>query len=493
MGPDHEHVFVRGTDGNVYQQYWTATGGWKGWFDIGAPAGGFAGAPATVSRNTDVCNVYVRGNDDKLWQRAFFGGQWHPWARHADGVLASVPALGSMGPDHEHVFVRGTDGNVYQKYWQLTAQPVGEVSFAVSECVYGWTARYRQSGTQAVVRIQLNPAAGISVATMDALRATWRAGIIATWSDRFRCQAPNGSHETFTVDVQWVSSNAHHVVAVQPGPARSNMTQWDTSDTGDVAAHEFGHMVGHPDEYVDATCPARSPVGTGTVMDDNTETVARLYSRLAGFHGSGHAPVAVAPEPPVAAEPMEVGVVQSMESLTPEQRQESLSRLQAVAAGDTPEGAHDVEVAFEVSGGAPGERYLYRVAVSGDGTAERRYVDELRGSEGDVADGTVGRELAVRVFAAARDVGLLDDAVPRLPGESDNQIVPDSMVAVVTVRDGDTERRIAVRAADPADAAHVLPGESSELPLDMDIRLVAESASALQPLLDALRGVEAAL
>jgi hypothetical protein len=88
---------------------------WSGWFNLGAPAGGFAEGPATISRNKDVCNVYVRGNDNKLWQRAYYGGQWHAWGKHADGVLASVPALGSMGPDHEHVFVRGTDGNVYQK------------------------------------------------------------------------------------------------------------------------------------------------------------------------------------------------------------------------------------------------------------------------------------------------------------------------------------------------------------------------------------------
>ena len=60
-----------------------------------------------------MCNIYVRGADNALWQRAWFNNSWHAWARHNDGgVLASEPALGSMGPDHEHVFVRGTDANV---------------------------------------------------------------------------------------------------------------------------------------------------------------------------------------------------------------------------------------------------------------------------------------------------------------------------------------------------------------------------------------------
>jgi bacillopeptidase F (M6 metalloprotease family) len=63
------------------------------------------------------------------------------------------------------------------------------------------------------------------------------------------------------------------------------MTLWDTSDSGDVASHEFGHMLGHPDEYASAACPNRSPVNTGTVMDDNTEVVERLCRPFCDRHG----------------------------------------------------------------------------------------------------------------------------------------------------------------------------------------------------------------
>ena len=118
MGPDHEHVFVRGTDGNVWQKYWTGAAGWSGWFNIGAPAGGFTGGPVTISRNSQACNVYVRGNDNALWQRPYYNNQWHDWARHNDGgTLASEPALSHRGPDHEQVLVRGTDAQVWHKWW----------------------------------------------------------------------------------------------------------------------------------------------------------------------------------------------------------------------------------------------------------------------------------------------------------------------------------------------------------------------------------------
>ncbi len=92
--------------------------GWSGWVALGAPAGGFVGAPSVISRNSAVCNIYVRGADNALWQKAWFNNAWHGWTRHNDGgVLASEPALGSMGPNHEHVFVRGTDNQVWQKWW----------------------------------------------------------------------------------------------------------------------------------------------------------------------------------------------------------------------------------------------------------------------------------------------------------------------------------------------------------------------------------------
>jgi hypothetical protein len=123
MNPAHEHVFAQGTDGQLLQKWWAGDGGgWRGWFPLGAPAPGFSGRPATVSRNPQVCDVYVRGRDNALWQLTWSDGHWHGWVRHRDGaVLASPPAVGSMNANHEHVFIRGTDGQVWAKWWQQGA------------------------------------------------------------------------------------------------------------------------------------------------------------------------------------------------------------------------------------------------------------------------------------------------------------------------------------------------------------------------------------
>ena len=165
--------------------------------------------------------------------------------------------------------------------------PVQEISNNASECSFNWTSAYSQRGTHITVRIRLDFDSGISAATQTTLRDRWRTGIENKWSNRFGCCTSPGciGRCVLCFHVDWVTSNEHHRVRVRQGPAQSNMTLWDTSDSGDVASHEFGHMLGHPDEYASSACPNRSPVNTGTVMDDNTEVVERLCRPLCDRHG----------------------------------------------------------------------------------------------------------------------------------------------------------------------------------------------------------------
>ena len=181
---------------------------------------------------------------------------------------------------------------------RLTAP--NEVSRSVSECIYGWTSAYRiedigDCTLRVTVRIRLNPDADVTAAELAALRTTWESGIESTWSGKFAITKSGGrcnccQQYSLTFDVQFVDSGQHHTVRVRRGPARSNMTTWDTSDTGGAASHEFGHMLGFADEYADPACPSRTVTSDGSIMASNTgavksrhyEPFARWISRRTG-------------------------------------------------------------------------------------------------------------------------------------------------------------------------------------------------------------------
>ena len=371
---------------------------------------------------------------------------WSPPFRFGSGLYDEVTVVqGNFGtPGNLEVVARRSDGAL-DFYWRMDRSPwtwsgpflIGaERARNVNECVYGWRSAFFQSDTHIIARIQLNPDAGISAETMNSLRTTWRNGIINKWSNRFDCRAPNGERRRLTFDVHWVTGNAHHVVRVRPGPERSNMTNWDTLDSGDVASHEFGHMMGHPDEYSDSACPNRSPVNTGTVMDDNTEVVERLMETFANFH-CGHDAVPIgAPEPEA---PEEVSPVRPFEGLSFDERIRFAERLRAGAAPAATvagEAASERRVVLFVSGGAPGERYEYRAEVTGGGRGVTSVLDEIHGRREQDRDLPLEPQQVEDLFAraASDDVLNVDHPVP--------QLVPDSLVGTLVVSDGNAEKRI---------------------------------------------------
>jgi hypothetical protein len=147
-----------------------------------------------------------------------------------------------------------------------------EISFFVTECTFGWTAAFVQQGTNISARIELDPDDDVSADLLSEVKGRWKRGIEDKWSYRFGCASC-----ALTFQVIWTDSNPHKVVRVKKGSGRSNLGLWHTDDSGNVASHEFGHLLGHPDEYDESdVCPDRNPVNTGTVMDDNTEVVQRL-------------------------------------------------------------------------------------------------------------------------------------------------------------------------------------------------------------------------
>ncbi len=117
-------VFVQGTDHILYYKQWDGTT-WSGWKSLG---GVLTSSPAAASRGSGLIDVYVRGSDGGVWQRGTTNGgaSWSSWI-YIGGQLASGTGPGvsvwhyyvdvSQAANREDLFVKGTNGGVWQKTW----------------------------------------------------------------------------------------------------------------------------------------------------------------------------------------------------------------------------------------------------------------------------------------------------------------------------------------------------------------------------------------
>jgi len=114
-GAGHLDVFIRGQDNALYQRTWDS-GAWSGWYAVG---GTLTSAPAAISQTTGRIDVFVRGQDDALWTNTYSNGSWAGWWS-LGGVLTSAPTVASWGAGRLDVFARGLDLGLWHQAWDGT-------------------------------------------------------------------------------------------------------------------------------------------------------------------------------------------------------------------------------------------------------------------------------------------------------------------------------------------------------------------------------------
>lgn len=134
LGRDRIDVFVRGTDGKVYQKTFQQTPGandlpayyygvnWtSSWAYLDAPdSTTIVGAPAAVASLNRI-DVFARGTDNALWQKSYVNGEWTGWTSHG-GTLSSSPTAVSGSPGQIEVFAALAPTNsVGQLSWTAAA------------------------------------------------------------------------------------------------------------------------------------------------------------------------------------------------------------------------------------------------------------------------------------------------------------------------------------------------------------------------------------
>lgn len=109
----NQYIFLRGADGALWEDRWTASEGWK-LFRIG---GEVVGQPTGYIQSSGDINIFYRGTDNAIWQYYYDHntGAWHE--TRLGGSAAGRPQ-GYVEPSGEqNIFYRGTDGKIWQWYW----------------------------------------------------------------------------------------------------------------------------------------------------------------------------------------------------------------------------------------------------------------------------------------------------------------------------------------------------------------------------------------
>lgn len=165
--------------------------------------------------------------------------------------------------------------------------PSQTVSHHLTSGGFAWDSQFDWEFTNQIMSISLN--IDLIGANPGNLVNVWEQGIEGIWSNRYNII--DGIY-TYPIvfDVNFVDVTADQVVTVHSGTGRSNMTNWyldrpggwDNSYQDEIAAHEFGHMLGLYDEYAGgAVNPNINPnVFTNSIMADLGLTQRRHYEEI---------------------------------------------------------------------------------------------------------------------------------------------------------------------------------------------------------------------
>ena len=163
--------------------------------------------------------------------------------------------------------------------WFQRLKAPREFSESKSECIYGWTSAYesvfdpRECALRITVRIRLVPDADVSATDLANAIAVWEPAVETAWTGQFPLVLRDGrcgcKMVSVNVNVNFVASGEHHVVAVHAGSGRADMGNFYVTNSGGTVAHEVGHMMGNVDEYPDPACTSRTVTSDGSIMQNS--------------------------------------------------------------------------------------------------------------------------------------------------------------------------------------------------------------------------------
>jgi len=116
------YVFVKGSDGNLWVNWWSGSA-WS-WSNQGTPSGVKLGEPmGAITVDGGRPYVFVKGSDGNLWVNWWSGSAWSWSNQGTPSGLSISEAMGAITVDggRPYAFVKGSDGNLWVNWWSGSA------------------------------------------------------------------------------------------------------------------------------------------------------------------------------------------------------------------------------------------------------------------------------------------------------------------------------------------------------------------------------------
>ncbi|MCP3868709.1 MAG: hypothetical protein GY703_11565 [Gammaproteobacteria bacterium] len=155
---------------------------------------------------------------------------------------------------------------------------------------FSWKYAYdiRLTEKRVVISVAINPVpAGVSKVELDRVVPIWKVGIERYWSRRYQLVPTAETRLPIEVEANFRAPVYHHDVIVRPGKGHSDELNWHLQNSPELAAHEFGHMLGLFDEYEggaqDPVQPVLDKTSIMTRSPTGGATQPRHYRRILGW------------------------------------------------------------------------------------------------------------------------------------------------------------------------------------------------------------------
>lgn len=125
-------VFWRGTDNNIWHDWYTVAGGWFGPTRM-TSAGNVTADPSPVLSSSGTIDVFWKGSDSNLWHIWYTTADgWNPAQNLGQGPLNGSPQAVGQSDGSINVFWRGTTNNIWSAAYTVAAGWVGPTPLTTS-------------------------------------------------------------------------------------------------------------------------------------------------------------------------------------------------------------------------------------------------------------------------------------------------------------------------------------------------------------------------